>query len=89
MIQQDGYGDLLGDLAAQTEAAQNRHIQPADPVEFIKWVVESTREHSEALEKLKHRYQRLSQAEDLATIGLKRVESLILLDQRPALQTLQ
>lgn len=84
-----GYGDLLGDLAAQAEAAHNRNVQPADPVEFIKWVQETTREQSDAYDKLKKRYEALSHSADLATIGLKRLESLILLSQRPALETLQ
>jgi len=87
--QDSGYGDLLGDLAAQAKAAQNRNVQPADPVSFIKWVQETTREQNTLYETLKKRYDALTHSADLATIGLKRLETLILLEQRPALETLQ
>jgi hypothetical protein len=83
-----GYGDPEIDLNAQMKAAQDRNLFPTDPVEFIKWVRETVRDNNTVFNKLREEHRKLVHAADLATIGLKRLESLILINQRPKLEYL-
>jgi len=79
----NGYGDILGDLAAQERAATEKHLVPASPLEFMKWVRETLREHHETYQKLLSEHKKLVSGEDKASLGLKRLSTLITFKTKP------
>jgi len=85
----NGYEDLLGDLAKQEAAAQNRRLEPPDPIEFLKWITETLRDHRAKYEKLASTHKKLNKKADLATVGLKRLESLVTIKNRARLDFLK
>jgi len=82
-------GDLLGDLREQEVNAQAKRLEPASPTEFLKWVAETLREHREKYGKLRSAHQKLRKDSEVATVGLKRLESLIIFKDKYDLDHLQ
>lgn len=89
IIPNQDFGNPDDDLYNQERLAQNRVLEPADPVEFLKWVRESSRDHNNACQSLKEKHAELCYADNLARIGLKRLESLTLANQRLRLQNVE
>lgn len=82
-------GDVHEDLKKLSQDSMDRRAEPADPAHFIEWVRESLREHRETLGELQTEHQNLLKAADIATIGLKRLESLVKYLKRDELENMQ
>jgi hypothetical protein len=84
-----GYDDLLGDLAAQEKAAQKRHLEPASPTEFLKWITQTLREKRKIYSNLMTEHRKLDDASGSVEIGLKRLEGLVRFGDRMSLDYLK
>ena len=69
--------DLMGDLAQQEKAATHRHLYPAAPADFIKYVAQTLRDHRKTYEVLRAEESKLNEASQLATVGLNRLQGLV------------
>lgn len=68
---------MMGDLSDQVQAAENRRAVAASPADFIRWVAETLRDQKVTYQNLKEEHKKLDKASDLATVGLKRLASLV------------
>jgi len=85
----NGYEDLLGDLAKQESAAQDRRLVPPNPTEVLKWITETLRDHRAKYDKLASAHRELTKKGDMATVGLKRLESIVTFKDRERLEFLE
>jgi hypothetical protein len=83
-----GYDDLLGELGAQEDEAQKRHLEP-NPVAFLKWIRETLREHRQKYDKLQGEHAKLNKAANVATIGLNRLDKVVRFGDRTNLDYLK
>jgi len=90
LIRDNSFGqDLHEKLAHQADEALDRRLEPADAVEFIKWVTETLRKHRQTYNDLATEHSKLNEAADSAIIGLKRLEALVKYFDRNELEYLQ
>jgi len=91
MIISNGFNgdDLLADLARQEAAAQDRRLLPPDPNEVLRWITETLRDHRTKYEKLAKAHKKLNKEADLATVGLKRLETMVTIKNRNRLDFLK
>lgn len=81
--------DVLGDLAEQEAAAQNKRLEPPNPAEFLKWVTQTLREHREKYAKLAAAHKKLVKESETATVGLDRLRGIITFKDSFPLEALQ
>lgn len=89
IVPNQDFGNPDNDLANQENLARLRTLEPANPVDFLKWVREASRDYNNACQELKQKHVELNYSAELARIGLKRLESLILANQRLTLNNLE
>lgn len=82
-------GDVHEDLAQLSKDSLDRRTESANPLEFLQWVRETLREHRQKYDELAVEHKNLVKAADSATIGLKRLESLVQYFKRDELAHLQ
>jgi len=82
-------GDVMNDLAQMSKESQDRRTEPADGLEFLNWVAESLRLHRKTYDELANEWALLKKADSDATIGLKRLEALVVYFNRDELEHLQ
>jgi hypothetical protein len=70
-------GDMMGDLSDQNRASEDRRTIAASPADFIRWVSQTLRDQKAVYENLKTEHGKLVRASDIATVGLKRLSSLV------------
>lgn len=73
-------GDMMGELSEQMRSSEDRRAVAASPAEFLKWVSQTLRDQRTVYEELKEKHKKLDKASDLATVGLKRLSSLVKFD---------
>lgn len=82
-------GDVHEDLAQLSKNSLDRRTEAANPLEFLQWVREALRLHRQKYDELATEHKNLVKAADSATIGLKRLESLVQFMKRDELAHLQ
>jgi hypothetical protein len=82
-------GDVHEDLAQLSKDSLDRRTESANPLEFLQWVRETLREHRQKYDELAAEHKNLVKSADSATIGLKRLESLVQYLKRDELAHLQ
>lgn len=86
--QVNGFGDMLSDIKAQETAAYDRRMEPADPIEYMKWARQVLRTNNELHSALLKDNANLTEAGELATVGLNRLGNIIRSDNRIKYETL-
>jgi len=82
-------GDVHEDLVQMDKESRAKRTEGANPIEFMQWVTETLRLDREKYKDLAAEHLNLTKAADSATIGLKRLESLVKYLKRDELEHLQ
>jgi len=81
-------GDMMGELSDQLHAAEDRRTESASPADYLRWVSQSLRDQKAVYEKLKKEHEKLTNASELATVGIKRLGTLIKFKDRVSFEYL-
>jgi len=81
-------GDMLGELADQLHAAEDRRTEAASPADYLRWVSQTLRDQKAVYENLKIEHEKLTNAAELATVGLRRLGTLVKFKDRVSFEHL-
>ena len=77
IVPNNKYGLSFRGFSDQEASSLNKRLQPADPIEFLKWISQTLRDHRLTLENLSGKHRSLITKQSNATRALKNLDKLV------------
>jgi len=85
IVPSNKYGLSFRGFSDQEASSLNKRLQPADPIEFLKWISQTLRDHRITLENLSGKHRSLITKQSNATRALKNLDKLVSIEDRATL----